>query len=57
MDLTDDEELAEVFTNCDFHQDYDGVSICAGYCLPCREVIEMGACDALIKYFNELKED
>lgn len=57
LDLTDDEELIDVFTNCSFHQDIDGISICSGYCAPCRNVIEMGACDALIKYFNGLNED
>ena len=55
MDLTDDEELVEIFTNCKFYENVEGISVCRGYCLPCRKVIEKGHCDVLIKYFN--KED
>lgn len=56
MDLTDDEELVEVFTNCYFYQDIGGVSICRGCCAPCINVIEEGKCEALIEYFNKSKE-
>lgn len=52
----DDEEIQKKFDECHFRQEYDGMNICRGMCMPCIRAIDSGQCSMLEDYFSEKKE-
>lgn len=52
----DDKDIQKEFNECHFRQEYDGVDVCRGMCMPCERTIESGQCQMLVDYFSKMKE-
>lgn len=51
------ELIKEIVSKCEWKKEVFGVDICNGNCIPCKNVITSGQCDALIKVFGKVTDD
>lgn len=54
--VTDIKELNNRIAKCHWRADCHGASVCRGYCLPCRRIVEKGNCEIVADYFKEVND-